>query len=48
VGDADLLPIDAFALVFLLLLFQHQFDEKLLQFLVAVIDAELFETEQTM
>ena len=40
------LPCDAFALVFVLLLFENQFDEQLLQFLIAVIDAQLFETTQ--
>ena len=36
-------PLDAFSLIFFLLLLQNQLDEKLLKFFVAVIDAELFE-----
>ena len=36
-------PVNAFPSVFLLLLLQHQLDEELLQFFVAVIDAELLE-----
>lgn len=34
---------DAFGLVLLLLRLEGEFDEELLQFLVTVIDAELFE-----
>ena len=34
----------SYPLVLLLLLLQHQLDEQLLQFLVAVVDAELLET----
>ena len=41
-----MLPRDAFAFVFVLLLFENQFDEQLLQFFVAVIDAELLETKK--
>lgn len=37
-------PLDAFALVFLLFLLQDQLDEQLLQLLVAIVDAKLFET----
>ena len=40
----DVLPLDPLPLVLLLLLLQHQLDEQLLQFLVAVVDAELLET----
>jgi hypothetical protein len=36
----DVRPFNSFALIFLLFLLQHEFDEKLLQFLVAIIDAE--------
>lgn len=32
-------PFNAFALIFLLFLLQHEFDEKLLEFFVAVVDA---------
>jgi len=39
-----MLPLDAFAHVLLLFLLQHDLDEQLLQFLVAVVDAELLET----
>lgn len=35
----DVGPRDAFSLVFLLLLFQHELDEQLLQLFVAVVDA---------
>lgn len=35
-------PGDAFSLIFLLLLLQHQLDEQLLQLFIAVVDAELF------
>lgn len=38
-----MLPFDALALVFFLLLFQDNLDEQLLQLFVAVVDAELFE-----
>jgi hypothetical protein len=37
------LPGDALSFVLLLLLFQDESDEELLQFLVAIVDAELFE-----
>ena len=37
-------PFDALSHVLFLLLLQHQLDEQLLQLLVTVIDAELFET----
>lgn len=36
-------PGDSLSLVLFLFLLQHQLDEELLQFLVAVVDAELFE-----
>ena len=39
----NVFPGDAFFLVLLLFLLQNQLDEDLLQFLVAVVDAELFE-----
>lgn len=42
-GGAHVFPGDAFSLILLLLLFQHQLDEELLQLFVAVVDAELFE-----
>jgi hypothetical protein len=42
-----MLPLNTFPHVFFLLLFQNQFNEELLQFLVTVIDAELFKTETT-
>ena len=35
-----------FSLVLLLLLLQDQHDEKLLEFLIAVVDTELLETKQ--
>lgn len=35
---------DAFGFVLLLLALQREFDEKLLQLLIAVIDTELFKT----
>jgi len=38
----DVLPGDALPLVLLLFLLQNQLNEELLQFLVAVVDAELF------
>ena len=41
VVDVD--PLDALALVLLLLLLEHELDEELLQLLVAVVDAELLE-----
>lgn len=41
-SPAYIFPGDAFPLIFLLLLLQHQLDEKLLQLLIAVVDAELF------
>lgn len=41
----DFWPLDTLSFVFLLLLFQDQFDEQLLQFLVTVVDAKLFEAE---
>lgn len=40
-------PSDAFSLIFLLFLFQHKFDEKLLQFFVAVVDAEIEKTNKS-
>ena len=45
-------PGDSFSLILFLLLPQHQLDEKLLQLLIAVVDAELFkaathETEES-
>ena len=39
-----MLPLDALPHVLLLLLFEDEFDEELLQLLVAVVDAELLET----
>ena len=36
-----LLPLNSFSLVFLLFLFQHQFNKQLLKFLITVIDAKL-------
>jgi len=38
------LPLDALAQVFFLLLLQHDLDEQLLQLLIAIVDAELLET----
>ena len=38
------LPLDALPLVLLLLLLQHQLNEQLLQLLITIVDAELFET----
>ena len=40
----DLFPVYAFSLVFLLLLFEHELDEQLLQLLVTVVDAQLLKT----
>ncbi len=40
-----MLPLDAFSHVFLLLLFENQLNKQLLQLLIAVVDAELLETE---
>lgn len=40
----DVGPRNAFALVLLLFLLQNEFNEKLLEFLVAIIDAERFES----
>ena len=37
-------PLDALPHVLLLLLFQDELDEQLLQFLVTVVDAELLKT----
>ena len=37
-------PLDTFPSVLLLLLFEYEFNEELLEFLVAVVDAELFKT----
>ena len=37
-------PLYILPLVFLLLLFEHELDEELLQFLVAIIDTDLLET----
>lgn len=39
-----MLPDDSFFFVFILLGFQSQIDEKLLQFLVTVVYAQLFKT----
>ncbi len=41
----DVHPLDALAEVLLLLTLQHQLNEQLLQLLIAVVDAELLETE---
>ena len=41
--EVDELPLDAFALVFLLLQDEHGVVEELLQLLVGVVDAQLFE-----
>jgi hypothetical protein len=41
-----MLPRDPLPLVLLLLLLQNQLNKQLLQFLVAVIDAELFKAIQ--
>lgn len=41
---SHMLPDDALSLIFALLLLEDQLDEELLQLLVAVVDAELFET----
>lgn len=40
----DVLPLDALALVLLLLLLENQFNEQLLQLLVTVVDAQLLKT----
>ena len=40
-----MLPLDALAHVLLLLLFEDELNEELLQLLVTVVDAELLETE---
>lgn len=40
----DVGPRNAFALVLLLFLLQNELNEKLLEFLVAIIDAERFES----
>lgn len=37
-------PTDSFPFIFILLLFQDQLNEQLLQFLVAIVDAQLLET----
>jgi len=39
-----MLPLNAFVHVLLLFLFQYDLNEQLLEFLVAVVDAELFKT----
>jgi len=41
-----MLPLNAFAHVFFLFLLEHNFDEQLLQLLVAVVYAELLETNE--
>mmetsp|Transcript_5287 Transcript_5287/g.8740 ORF Transcript_5287/g.8740 Transcript_5287/m.8740 type:complete len:349 (-) Transcript_5287:1254-2300(-) len=38
------IPFDAFALILFLFIFQREFNENLLQFLIHIIDAHLFET----
>lgn len=43
VEELDWLPLDALALVLLLLTLEGELDEHLLQLLVAVVDAELLE-----
>lgn len=40
-----MLPLDAFIHVLFLFLLQHDLDEQLLKLLVAVVNAELFETD---
>ena len=44
IAASYLLPFYSLPIVFLLFLFQHQFNEQLLKLLVAIIDTELFET----
>lgn len=39
-------PLNAFPHVFLLLLFQHQLNEQLLELLIAVVDAELLKASR--
>lgn len=41
VKEGNIDPLDALVLVLLLLLFKHYLDEQLLEFLVAIVDAEL-------
>ena len=45
--ESYVLPLDAFAHVLFLFLLQDDLNEQLLEFLVAVVDAELLETTRT-
>lgn len=45
IEELNWFPLDAFALVLLLLTFESELNEHLLQLLVTVVDAELLEAE---